>query len=211
MKTIKQYTLRYISSILACTVIMFTLLGCNNKDKTQTRTINVAQQDDNSEAITGEEIIWHVKAIHPDGKILDVKALDKTGNIFDIKAIQYTEQTSLMDVKALIDGRKVPVKVLVREDKYLPVKAVKDDGTILDIKALTSDGKKLDVKGVSQSGNIINIKAVTENGEFYGIEAISPKGWINDIKGVKMFKDPVEAIINGVEVYAHIKALTQTY
>lgn len=210
MKTKSRQTLSlYWLIMLASTFLMFVLLGC--KDSTQTKTINVAQQDDSSETITGEEVIWHVKALHPDGKLLDVKAFDKDGTIYDIKAIQDTDQTMLMDVKALINNKKVSVKVLVSEDRYLPVKAIRDDGTILDIKAITEDGDKLDVKGVSQSGNIIHLKAINKNGSFCTIEAISPKGWINDVKGVKMFKEPVEAVINGVEIYAHIKALTQNY
>jgi len=65
------------------------------------------------------------------------------------------------------------------------------------------------VKGVRQSGNIIHINAISENKELYNIEAISPNGWLNDVKGVKMLKTPVEVVVNGVEVFAHIKAIPQ--
>ena len=190
--------------------VWFLIVGCNTNTDGKQSSVNIAQEDTKMVS-QGTEVIWHIKALHPEGRILDVKALDKEGNIYDVKAIQYTDQTSLLDIKAFVNGQKLPVKVLVSEDKYMPVKAITDDGVIMDIKALTPDGKRLDVKGVSQSGNIIHIKAVNENGEFYAIEAISPNGWINDVKGVKMFKEPVEVVVNGVEVYAHIKALTQSY
>ena len=46
--------------------------------------------------------IWHVKAIHPDGYILDVKALDKDGNKYDVKCLQENNNFQLMDIKALM-------------------------------------------------------------------------------------------------------------
>lgn len=155
------------------------------------------------------ETIWHIKAVHPEGRFLDVKALDKDGNIYDVKAIQDAGQRQLMDIKALIGGVRLPVKILVSTDEYAPVKAIGEDGTIFDIKALTSGGERLDVKGVSRAGNIIDIKAINNEGTFYGIKAISPEGKLNDVKGVKMFPSDLETTINGVEVHAHIKALPQ--
>lgn len=155
------------------------------------------------------ETIWHIKAVHPEGRFLDVKALDKAGNIYDVKAIQDSDQRHLMDIKALVGGVKMPVKILVSTDEYAPVKAIGEDGTIFDIKALTSGGERLDVKGVSRAGNIIDIKAINPEGTFYGIKAISPQGQLNDVKGVKMFSADLETTIHGVEVHAHIKALPQ--
>ena len=46
-----------------------------------------------------------------------------------------------MDIKALMGGKKVPVKILVSTDEYAPVKAIGSDGTIYDIKALTPEGE----------------------------------------------------------------------
>jgi len=155
------------------------------------------------------DIIWHIKAIHPEGGIIDVKALDKDGNIYEVKAIQDSDQRQLLDIKALVGEKKLPVKILVSDEEYAPVKAIDEDGTIYDIKALTSTGDKLDVKGVSRSGNIIDIKAITKEGIFYGIKAISPEGQLNDVKGVKMTNDDLELTVNGVEVHAHVKALPQ--
>ena len=161
-----------------------------------------------AQRVTGPGI-WHVKAIHPEGWTLDVKALDSEGNIFDIKAIQDAGQRQLMDVKALMEGKKAPVKILVSDDGYAPVKALGEDGTVYDIKALTPEGDRLDVKGVKRSGNITHIKAIGSDGAFYGIKAISPDGMLNDVKGVKMMEADQEAVINGVKVHAHIKALPQ--
>lgn len=151
--------------------------------------------------------IWHVKAVHPDGRLLDVKALDKEDKINDVKAFVTNGELHLMDIKALINGKKQPVKMLVSNDLYVPVKAIGDDGTIYDIKALTPEGERLDVKGINPSGNIIQIKAIDQNRQFYGIKAISPRGNLHDIKGVKLSEERVEMVLHGVEVFAHIKAL----
>ena len=162
-------------------------------------------------AAAAEERIWHVKAIHPEGRLLDVKAIDKDGGIHSVKAIEADGNFHVMDIKALVAGRRLPVKVLVRAagDKYEPVKAIGEDGTIYSIKALTPEGEKLDVKGVKRSGNIIHIKAVGPDGGFFGIKALSPEGRVHDIKGIRLGTDPVEGKIHGVEFAAHVKALPQ--
>jgi len=156
-----------------------------------------------------EKVIWHIKAIHPDGRLIDIKAIDKDGDIHDVKAVQNTAQRSFMDIKALVGDSELPVKVLVSGDKYTRVKALADDGSVYDIKALTPEGDTLDVKGVSRTKNIIHIKAINKAGEFYGVKAISPEGKLNDVKGVKMTDEQTEMLINGHAVYAHIKALPQ--
>ena len=205
MNTIKITSkVRIIATILGFFIL---LLGCKN-EKTD---INIKQDTNEGVSNNVAEIIWHIKAIHPDGKLLDVKAIGKDGTIYDVKAIQDSDQNNDLEVKAFVEGKRLSVEVLVSEDKYMPVKAIDVDGTIIDVKALTSDGQMLDIKGVSQSGNIINIKAINKKGEFYGVKAIAPRGWLNDVKGVKNSKENVEVVINGVEVYAHIKGLTQSY
>jgi hypothetical protein len=154
-----------------------------------------------------EEKIWHIKAIHPEGRLLDVKAIDKQGKIHAIKAIQEDDNFHLLDIKALVNGSKLPVKILVSDDKYAPVKAIGEGGTIFDVKALTAEGQKLDVKGIKRSGNIIHIKAVGPGETFYGVKALSPEGRVYDVKGIKMSKDREETKVNGVSVAAHVKAL----
>jgi hypothetical protein len=158
-----------------------------------------------------DEKIWHVKAIHPEGVLLDVKAIDEDGKIHGIKAIETQGNVHLLDIKALVGDQRLPVKVLPKSatDQYEPVKAIALDGTIYAIKALTKDGEKLDVKGVKRSGNIVHIKAVAKDGSFYGIKAISPEGRVYDIKGIKMSNEKVEGKANGVDFAAHIKALPQ--
>lgn len=158
---------------------------------------------------SASEIIWHIKAIHPEGRTINVKAIDANGEIHDVKAIQNSDQYGLMDIKALVGGDRLPIKVLISEDEFSPVKAIAADGGILDIKAITTDGDRLDVKGVRRSGNIIDLKAINKAGEFYGIKAVSPTGQFNDVKGVKMEMEELEATIHGVEVLAHVKALLQ--
>src|SRR5688572_1271892 len=50
-----------------------------------------------------EEKVWHIKAIHPEGRLLDVKAIDKDGKIHSVKAIQEDDNFHLLDVKALVN------------------------------------------------------------------------------------------------------------
>lgn len=158
----------------------------------------------------GDNFIWHIKAIHPAGHLLDIKAIDKEGKVHDVKAIRDSNQRSLLDIKAFVgETDQLSIKVLVSDDKYAPVNAIAEDGTLYDIKAFTADGKKLDVKGVKRCGNIIHIVAICQDGSFFGIKAISPKGEMNDVKGVKMFNKELEGTLHGVKIYAHIKALPQ--
>lgn len=154
------------------------------------------------------ETYWFVRAIHPEGRTLEVKAIDPDGKkTYDVKAIEEPGNLHVMDVKAFVDGKVLPVKVLVSDDAYAPVKAIGEHGEIYGIKALTPDGRRLDVKGVSHSGNILHIKAIGPDGSFYGVKAISPSGHLHDVKGVKMTPDKVECKVNGVDVHAHVKAL----
>ncbi len=181
---------------------IFLFTACNNgpsKDKTsKTETDELAKVND---------IIWNVKAIHPDGKSLDIKAFDEAGNSFDIKAIQNSDQDSFLDVKAIVDGKELPVKMLESENQFVPVAAINNEGIKYYIKAITAEGEKLDVKGVARFGNIVIIKAITKEGDFYGVKAISPVGQLNDIKGIKIARGDREMTLKGIGVHAHVKAM----
>jgi hypothetical protein len=189
--------------LLWLTVLLSLLASCTGK------TPQPPADEAPEQLAETETTVWHVKAIHPEGRFLDLKALDAEGNIYDVKAFQDTEQRQLMDIKALIGGQRTPVKILASPDEYAPVKAIGEDGAIFDIKAL-ENGVKLDVKGVKRSGNIIHIKAISPDGAFYGVKAISPEGKLNDVKGVKVSEMDIETVLNGVEVHAHVKALPQS-
>ena len=202
-KVIRFVPVLSATAMVALLIFLLLLPGCTNT------TPEVMPTEEKAEAVSNSETIWHVKAIHPQGRSLDVKAFDQEGNQYDVKAIQNADQRHLLDIKALMDGGKLPVKVLVSTDEYAPVKAIGPDGAIYDIKALTPEGDKLDVKGVSRAGNIIDIKTVSKEGTFYGVKAISPEGQWNDVKGVKLTRDNQEATVNGVAVHAHVKALPQ--
>ena len=84
-----------------------------------------------------------------------------------------------------------------------------DDGTLLDIKAITENGQILDVKGTSKSGNIVHLRAIDKDYKRYNIIAISPYGNVMAAKGVKMMDTEVEAVINGVKIFAHVKSIPQ--
>ncbi len=156
----------------------------------------------------GDNFLWHIVAIHSEGYTLEVMAIDATGNDFAVKAIRDSEQRSLLDIKAFIGNDQLPVKLVVSDDQHKSMYAIGKDGALYEIKAITPNGEKLDVKGIGLAGNIVHIKAIAKDGTFYGVKALSPAGQLNDVKGVKMFKIPVELKVNGVEVYAHVKALS---
>lgn len=153
--------------------------------------------------------IWNVKCVQPDGRVLGIKAVDKSGALHDVKAMLSNGDATILDIKALINGQEVAVKVLVSDDKRSPVKGVGEDGTVYDIKAIAADGRKLDVKAVRRAGNIFDIKALAADGAEMGVKAISPHGLFYDVKGIKLLADDREMEIAGVAVRAHVKALPQ--
>lgn len=156
------------------------------------------------------EIIWQVKAFRPEYKFLELKAIDKDGKMHDIKAIQNSEDTSVLNVKVIMNGQRLPLKLIVKNnDRYYPLKGITNDGTLINIKAISEEGDLLDVKGVSKSGNIVHIRAIKEDAIFYNIIAESPQGKVNNVKGIKMGDSTLETTINGVPIFAHVKALRQ--
>ncbi len=175
-------------------------------------TAQVPDKDQESlikpEVEISSNIFWQVKAYHPDAKLLRVKAFDSEGNIYDVKAIQGSENTSILNVKALVDGKYLPIKlIMVENDRYHPLKAITEEGMIMDVRAITDEGHKLPIKGVSKTGNIIHLRAIDDGLEYYNIISISPFGEVNQVKGLKMVDTDVESIINGVKIYAHVKAI----
>jgi hypothetical protein len=156
-----------------------------------------------------DEEMWQIKALTQEGSTLDIKAFDKKGNAFEIKAIEEDGNTWLMDIKAFVDGKRVPVKILVSDEKNMPVKAIGEGGEIMDVKAIAPNGDKLDVKGVGSMGSIIHIKVLVPGGEQYSVKSISKQGDVDDGKGVRILApgEKAEMEIDGVAVYAHIKSL----
>lgn len=159
-----------------------------------------------------DDLLWHVKAFRPDAQILNVKAIDKEGNIYDVKAIQpYETSSSVLSIKALVKDKYLPIKIILPRDneKYFPLVAINEDGSLLKIVAINDKGKYLEVKGHSKSGNIIHISAITANAMGYNILSVSPFGEVNSVVGMKMLETTEEAVINGVSIYAHVKAIKQ--
>ncbi len=204
MKKSNHFAIRTICKYSYLFGFLFLLTACNNN------TSEVKTTSSEAEVTKVKDIIWHIKAIHPKGKALDIKAIDKDGNAFNIKAIQDSDQDSFLDINAFVGDKKLPVKMLISEDKYAPVKAIDKGGIILDIKAITAEGEKLDVKGIVRSGNVVSLKAINKDGEFYGVKAISPDGKLNDVKGIKINNKEKEMTLNGFSVFAHIKAMHQS-
>ncbi len=155
-----------------------------------------------------KEIFWEIKAYKIFETLLDVKAIDKDGKMHDIRAIQNSEDVSILDVKAFVDGERLPVKLIIKNgERYYPLKAIDSEGNLIDIKAITPDGNILPVKGVSKTGNVVHLRAIAEDQSFYDIIAMSPDISFNHVKGIKMTDNPVEAIVNGVSIFAHVKSI----
>jgi hypothetical protein len=204
MKKSNQNTVRSISRYALLFGFSILLLACTNGT---TEGKNETTQNEETKA---KDIIWHIKAIHPDGKSLAIKAIDKEGNQYDVNAVQNSEQHSFLDVKAFINDKFLPVKILVSNDKFAPIKAIAEGGVSYDIKAITPEGEKLDVKGIFRSGNIVSIKAINQAGEFYGVNAVSPTGLLNDVMGIKINIKEKEMTLKGFNVFAHVKAMHQS-
>jgi len=204
MKTIKQVL--KLSNFINLILVFILCVSFGNA-----QVLDAEGKDSNKpETELPPDIYWDVKAYLPNAKLVKIKAIDKDGNMYNVKAIQNFYDTSILNVKALVNGEQLPIKLIVKEDDmYFPLKAIANDGTLLDIKAVTDEGVLLPVKGVGKSGNIVYIKAIGKDNAFFNVFAISPEGIVNDIKGVKMLDTKLETTINGVLVYAHVKALKQ--
>ena len=153
--------------------------------------------------------LWFVRAVTPEGHLLAVQAFDRTGKRLISGPIKTVGDVHVMDVKAFVGGKRLPVKLLAADGPPFALKAIGDGGALYDIAAVGPKGEKLDVKGVGRAGNIIDIKAFGPAGAIYGVKALSPRGLLHDIKGIKLTNDRVEAQVNGVDVAAHVKALPQ--
>ncbi len=191
-----------VCSTLFVLGFLFLFTACNNgasKDK--------KSKTETEEIVKVKDVFWNVKAIHPDGQSLNVKAFDKEGNSLDIKAIQNSDQDNFLDVKAIADGEKLPVKMLESQNQFVPVAAINKEGNKYYLKAITAEGEKLDVKGVARFGNIVIMKVITKKGDFYGVKAISPDGKLNDIKGIKIARGDREMSLKGIGIHAHVKAM----
>lgn len=155
------------------------------------------------------ERIWHVKAIHPEGRTIDIKAIAEDGRPLDVKAVERPGNLHVMDIKAIDGDESLPVKLLLDEGRQSPVVAIRPDGTILYVKALMPEGERFDVVGTRRSGNIIHIKVLGPGGATWGVKALSPDGFLHDVKGLKMTKREAEGVIHGHAIRAHVKALPQ--
>ena len=153
------------------------------------------------------ERIWNVKAIDLDGNLLKVKAVNAEGKIFPVKAIQYTSQHILLDIKAFVNGGRIPVKLISKDDGLPYLMAIGHDGEMFDVQAISKGGVRYDVKGVNQNGSVIDIKAIGEYGNYYGVKAFSSSGFFNDVKGIKLSDNKVEGTENGISFFSHVKAI----
>ena len=202
MKTLNQLftgTLGYYVSILALIVV---ITACKEEPKKE-ETV----KSETEEIVEVNYTYWNVKAFYPDGKSIDVKAFNSEGKSYDIMALQDSNQDVFLDVKAIADDEKLPVKILVNDELFSPVSVINDEGNTFNLKAITANGDQLDIKGIRRYGNIVIIKAITKKGKYIDLKAVSPDGKLNDIKGIKINRGEREMTLNNVSVHAHVKAM----
>jgi len=201
MKT--SILLRPCNSTIGLLIILFSLFsGFGQNSEKQSAELNQKASE------LPFDIYWEVKAYKIFNKLLEIKAIDKDGKMHEVKAIQNSEDVSILDVKAFVGDQRLPIKMIIKNnERYYPVKAIDGNGNLIDIKAITPEGKILPVKGVSKTGNVVHIRAIDEDQSFYNIIAMSPEGEFNHVKGIKMLDNPVETIINGISIYAHVKSI----
>ena len=53
------------------------------------------------------------------------------------------------------------------------------------------------------------MSAFTKEDNVFNVVAISPFGEVNSVVGIKMLDTVEEAVINGVSIFAHLKAIKQ--
>jgi hypothetical protein len=205
MKNSNQSFIRTIGYYLFILGFIFSVSACKDEPSKKETEKPVIEEVEKV-----KEIYWNVKAIYPDGKSLDVMAFDGSGKSYAIMAVQDSDQDIFLDVKAIAEGEKLPVKMLESEEQFVPVKAINVEGKEYDVKALTEEGERLDIKGIRRFGNIIIMKAITKEGKYIGVKAISPDGQKNDVKGIKLNRGEREMKLKGVGVHAHIKATRPT-
>ncbi|NNK76755.1 MAG: hypothetical protein HKP42_11930, partial [Maribacter sp.] len=116
MKTSNQPFIGTIVHFLFSIGILFVFAACNNGPKKDTTT-----KTETEEIAKVDNVYWNVKAIHPEGQSLDVKAFEAAGKSYDIKAIQNSDQDSFLDVKCIVDGQPLPVKMLESANQFVPV------------------------------------------------------------------------------------------
>ncbi len=202
MKISNHSLIRTISYNLFIIGFLFLLTACKDEPSKE-KTVKTETEEN----VKVNYIYWNVKVIYPDGKSLDVKAFDGKGKAYDIMAIQDSDQDIFLDVKAIADGEKLPVKMLLSKEQFAPVSVISNEGNEYSLKAITEEGEKLDVKGIRRFGNIVIMKAITKKGNYIGVKAISPDGQQNDIKGIKVNRGEREMTLKGVSVHAHVKAM----
>lgn len=206
MKTIK---ITSVISKISATLLLLVLT--TNYGYAQIEIENRSDLIKPETAITND-VIWQVKAFRPEAQFLKVKAIDKKGNVYDVKAIQSPDSPSnVLNIKALVGDKRLPIKIVVpnNSDKYFPLVAINEKGKLLKIIAINDEDKYLEVKAISKSGNIIHISALNKKGDAFNIVAISPFGEVNSVMGIKMSDSVEETVINGVSVFAHVKAIKQ--
>ncbi|MEE4248284.1 MAG: hypothetical protein V2I33_23080, partial [Kangiellaceae bacterium] len=190
--------IRAIKTLKATPIIAFALILIFAKAQIHAQELDLNKKENQKpETEIPPDVLWDVKAYMPEAVLLKVKAVDATGNLYAIKGLQTYDDTSLLDIKCLYNEVVLPVKLVMTGNTYA-LKAIKNDGSVLDIKAITEDGEQFAIKGLKRTGNTVSIRVMGKGNNIFKVFAISPEGLVNDVKGIKMLKDNIETVVNGV-------------
>lgn len=157
--------------------------------------------------------IGHVKVIDYDGEtVVRIKVLDN-GKEYPVKVLINKDCATqhgaacLHDVKALINGEKIPVKAISKEPNgRVSVKAITESGRILDVKGIKENGEILDIKTVITVGSLTHgVKAFSKQSEALNVKGFDGSGGFYHIKAVTL--DDSKSI-NGVKYWGDVKAIS---
>ncbi|WP_299519163.1 hypothetical protein [Winogradskyella sp.] len=201
--------IRSIKTLKATPIMAFVFIIIFGKAQINAQELGIDKTNTHKpETELPPDVLWDVKAYMPEAKLIKVKAVDKAGNLYAIKGLQTYDDTSLLDIKCLYNEAVLPVKLVISDNSYA-LKAIKKDGSVLDVKAITDNGEQFSIQGIQRTGNTVSIRVMGKDNKTFKVFAISPEGNVNDVKGIKMLRDNIETVVNGVKVYAHVKALHQ--
>ena len=142
-----------------------------------------------------------------------IKAI-KNGTQYDVnviidKSCDGSRDICIHSVRAFIDGKETPVKVVSEENgARLTIKAITGKGELVDIKGIDKAGKLVDLKVFYKPGSQAhNIKLVHQDGTITATKGFDKNGEIYHIKALTISEGGTRTV-NGVDYFGDVKAIS---
>ena len=149
-----------------------------------------------------QETLYDIKAIKNDGTQYNV-------NVIIDKSCDGSRDICIHSVRAFIDGKETPVKVVSEENgARLTIKAITGKGELVDIKGIDKAGKLVDLKVFYKPGSQAhNIKLVHQDGTITATKGFDKNGEIYHIKALTISEGGTRTV-NGVDYFGDVKAIS---